>query len=83
MTSAPPRIPRHRPMFADTVPAPRCSGPCAQGRRACPTPAACQCGDDDDTGLPGPAMSAVIAVGLVAVIVAGSLLAGYLSVVLP
>ena len=62
MTSAPPRIPRHRPMFADTVPAPRCSGPCAQGRRACPTPAACQCGDDDDTGLPGPAMSAVIAV---------------------
>lgn len=81
MTSAP-RIPRKRPMFADTLPAPHCSGPCQQGRRACPTPAACQCGNDD-TGLPGPAMSAVIAVGLVVVIVACSLLAGYLSVVLP
>lgn len=80
--STSPRIPRHRPMWHDTLPAPRCSGPCDEGRRKCPAPAACQCGEDD-TGLPGPAMSAAIAIGLVAVIIAASLLAGYLSVVLP
>ena len=26
---------------------PSCSGPCSQGRKVCPTPAACRLGDDD------------------------------------
>ena len=26
---------------------PTCSGPCDQGRKACPTPSACGLGDDD------------------------------------
>ena len=58
---------------------PSCSGPCQQGRRACPTPAACQCGDEDDTGLPGPAMALAIAVGLIAVIATVSLVLGQIT----
>ena len=76
MTSAP-RIPRHRPMFSDTVPAPRCSGPCQQGRRACPTPDACR--RPDDSGLPGPAMALAIAIGLIAVIATVSLVLGQIT----
>ena len=53
---------------------PTCSGPCDQGRRACPTPEACQA--PDDSGLPGPAMALAIAVGLIAVIAAVSLVLG-------
>lgn len=88
MTTAP-RIPRHRPLWADTIPdagsRPACtSDACCQGRRPCPTPQACQCSADDDAdGLPGGAMVLMIAVGLVAVVAGISLLAGYLSVVLP
>ncbi len=69
-----PRIPRHNPLWHDTIPAPRCSGPCRQGRRKCPTPAACQGADRDPASdLPGPAMALVIAVGLAAMIAAVSL----------
>ena len=51
-----------------------CSGPCDHGRRACTTPDACQA--PDDSGLPGPAMALVIAVGLIAIIAALSLAIG-------
>lgn len=69
-----PRIPRNRPMFAETRPVPHCSGPCQQGRRACPTPEACQA--PDESGLPGPAMALAIAIGLIAIIAALSLAIG-------
>lgn len=51
-----------------------CSGPCDQGRRACPTPDARQA--PDDSGLPGPAMALVIAIGLIAILAAVSLAIG-------
>lgn len=53
---------------------PTCSGPCDQGRRACPTPEACQA--PDESGLPGPAMALAIAIGLIAIIAALSLAIG-------
>ena len=57
-----------------TATRPSCSGPCQQGRRACPTPDACR--RPDDSGLPGPAMALVIAIGLIAIIAALSLAIG-------
>ena len=57
-----------------TATRPSCSGPCQQGRRACPTPDACR--RPDDSGLPGPAMALAIAIGLIAIIAALSLAIG-------
>lgn len=57
-----------------TVSRQSCSGPCQQGRRTCPTPEACQ--RPDDSGLPGLAIALAIAIGLIAVIAAVSLVLG-------
>lgn len=64
-----------------TATRPSCSGPCQQGRRACTTPEACQ--RPDDSGLPGPAMALVIAIGLVVLIASASLAIGVCTGVLP
>lgn len=82
-----PRIPRHRPLWHDTVDPgaarPACtSDACRQGRRPCPTPQACQRPEDDADDLPGGALVLVIAIGLVAVVGGVSMLAGYLAAVL-
>jgi len=61
-----PRVPR--------ASRPTCSGPCDQGRRACPTSDACR--RPDDSGLPGLAFTLTIAIGLIAVIATVSLVLG-------
>lgn len=43
-----------------------CNGPCDQGRKPCPTPAACQVFDERD--LPDPATYTVLVVSLIACI---------------
>jgi hypothetical protein len=54
------------------VPLTECSGPCSQGRRACPCPDACerlQPADDDADGM-GAARGIVIALGAVGLVAA-------------
>lgn len=54
---------------------PGCTGPCKQGREACPTPEACELRDGDDQQLEAVGLFALAVSAIVVLVVVGLLIA--------